>query len=1079
MDSNSPEKKKFRIGDVIRKLSDEHHSVPPIPPEAPRRPLPDAAAEEIYEHADASAQNPDTLPRQPTWKGRDFSSGIEPKSRAMPPPMKPEKPTVAPTDGVGPMSAAMESRELRQTAPHPVPVANEPPPASSVVQPVASPVPGIDDDDAEQQIDIFKYLSIIYRRKTVVLVAIVIAAIFSIFRFVTSEKFYQAKARLLFAPSQQKVINDQDPYAYYGSEHKLSTHLELLKSTMVVTLASQNLQKRIGPGEIRSGLSVRTGENSGEKTDIIELGFTHQDPEIARDALNEVCKTYIQYMKSVNNQDVTELLSKFETQIAKLQADLNTKEESLRAFKEKNQMVELSTETNATIAQLASLEAELQQVNLDLSSSRDKYNAVRSQISQQELEVVQSMTYDNPIQAMINSLELQLKSLAAEYSPEHYKVKMLKEQIDELKKSASKESAKSANSKTLVKNPIRQSLLSDIVGMNISKVTLESRRTALEQTIEKINAQILKLPGMELTYAKLTRETESLIGILSMLRRNYEETKVRRDSQESDIKILELATASSGPISTKTMKDVMVGIMIGLLIGIGLAFLLEYLDQSIKDPLDIQRVLELPLLGVVPMIDAEKPLIEQSADQNKTALEPFRALRANIKHLATTAKMKTFIICSAVKGEGKTTLAANLSITFAMDGRTVILVDGDLRRSQMHTIFGIPKELGLSDFLLGKSELDQIIKRTRFPNLFIITSGERPDNPAELVGNARYALLIAQLRERADIVIVDSPALLPVSDTITMAPHVDAGFMVVRALWTPARAALQAKNQLKRVGVNLLGCILNGVPHSRGYYPYYYGYYRYYAYKYTYEEDQPESPFSMREIGLKIESKFKEVFQSVRFSVPRIIPIAGLLLRSLGRRILLWVLALALVVLTGAIFWLRGPQSGGKKKAYEIEYLGTTGTGIAGGAIRQSGRSVQGIPLEAAAVAPNSLLSYVTPFETIAQVRQWFEAATRFTAPTWLKWYDSTGFRYPGGGRAEWNESGRYDRLIRPAADTLAAWSLDSVWDEDIQSPFRKTGALISGTSAKETVGIRYVIIWQPTADGKWRIIGQKQTQVR
>jgi capsular exopolysaccharide synthesis family protein len=287
--------------------------------------------------------------------------------------------------------------------------------------------------------------------------------------------------------------------------------------------------------------------------------------------------------------------------------------------------------------------------------------------------------------------------------------------------------------------------------------------------------------------------------------------------------------------------NIVIGILIGLILGIALALLLEYLDQSLKDPREVERELELPLLGVVPQIETNKMLLEheQATELTKTVLEPFRALRANLKHIAVQNNIKTFIVCSAIKGEGKTTLSANLAITFSLDGKKVILVDGDLRRSQIHTLFGIEKKIGFSDYLLGTSTIDDVIKPTQYPNLFIVTSGERPDNPAELLGTPRFDQLLNEIRDKADYIIFDSPALLPVSDSITMAPKMDCCVMVVRTLWTPLKAARQAKCQLSRMGTRIFGGILNGIILSRGYYPYYYGYYGYSSYKYSYENDLP------------------------------------------------------------------------------------------------------------------------------------------------------------------------------------------------------------------------------------------------
>ena len=200
--------------------------------------------------------------------------------------------------------------------------------------------------------------------------------------------------------------------------------------------------------------------------------------------------------------------------------------------------------------------------------------------------------------------------------------------------------------------------------------------------------------------------------MLKLLKNRFEEAKIKRDSQESDLKILEWAQTPSAAISNVKSSKILIGMFIGLIIGIALALLLEYLDQSIKEPPDVEKTLELPLLGIVPTIETEKAIIEISKDHGKTILEPFRALRANLKHIALSRHIKTIIISSAVKGEGKTTLAANIAITFAMDGKKVILVDGDMRRAQIHGLFHIPKKDGLCDYLYGASEVRDILKPT-------------------------------------------------------------------------------------------------------------------------------------------------------------------------------------------------------------------------------------------------------------------------------------------------------------------------------------------------------------------------------
>jgi capsular exopolysaccharide synthesis family protein len=890
--------KKFSLGDIVRKLNEEaavekKNGQPP--PDKPMPPPEDRPPLRLLETTPPPAQ-PEPQPGAPA-----------------------PGPHRAPTGRSGPpaFSSAFDQKDTPppRHAPEPRPHQGPPPP----FKPSTRPRLQHEDEDEEVEFDLFRYIGIILRRRNTVLAITLIMTLFSVFQYLKGEKFYSAHARLLFKPEEKQIIGDQ-MYRYTGDREKaFNTHLELLRSNTVLTIVSDNLGGRARVEEIRKNLTIAQGQTNREKNDIIELAYRHQNREVARDVLNELCRTYIDYRLDVNAQEITRLLYKFELPIKKLQAELNAKEGDLRKFKEKHRMVQLSDETSLTMSKLSSMEIALQETQLSLVEARERLTSLNSQISRQEKDIVQSITFTDPFKDKLSELELENSTLSAEYSPEHFKVKMIRDQIEKLKEAAV-DSMTEAASRTLIKNPIRQDLVQSLVNLTIEQSALEAKRIALEQVIEKLSADLLQLPSIEQKYAFLQRETESLLQTLRLIKTRYEETKIRRESQETDIKILEPADLPARAESSVKPTSIIIGLLIGLILGIAFAFLLEYIDQSVKDPTDVEKGLGLPLLGIVPLIETNKALIQRSSDLTKTILEPFRALRANLKHLAATYNSQVFMICSAVKGEGKTTLAANLAITFALDGKKVILIDADLRRSQMHTLFSIPKETGLTDFLLGAKSVDEVLKKSAYEDLSLITSGERPHNPAELVGTYRFDVLIKELRRRADIVIFDSPALLPVSDTLTMAPKMDAIIFILRTMWTPLKAAKQAVHQLGRIGCHVLGGIFNGVSTSRAYYPYYYGYYSYS--KYTYD-DEPRKKFSWRNFGLSIESAVRNGTRGIRYSLPRHIAAFGRFSGHLARKKSFWLLFLVFLGLVGIDLWqsLR-PKAKTAAEEEGIKYLG-------------------------------------------------------------------------------------------------------------------------------------------------------------
>lgn len=1076
-------KRKLSLGDIIHKMNEslgtqENSSrenlhaqgkqtsvdkTPDIAPPTANSELPSQPSFKKDHHTSDSLRHVPPIPSQNTHS----KNAAEPLSEAIPPSSS--------------YSQSSFNNQLKQSN---LPSMNQP----------------IDKDD-EEEFDLFRYLGVILRRKEIIVLTTIAMGLFSLISFLKSTKYYTASARLLFRPHQGVLLDKAITWRYYTDRKRdFNTHLELLKSNIVLERVAKNLGNTIPIGAISGGLNIKQGETGGEETNIIELKFEHTDAEMARDVLNELCKSYIEYKREVNAQEDTRLIFKLKTQIDKIQNNLNTKENALRKFKENHRMVQLSKDANLVMTKLANMEIALQQTQLSLLETKERLTTLKSQIGKQEINIVQSMTYENPMRSKLAQLELELNTLSGEYSRDHFKIKQIIQQIENLKQAMQSEIEKEISEKavkhTLVKNPIRQALLQTFVNQNIEISALEAKRTAQEQIIEKLNVQMGKLPSLEQEYAFLQRETESLLKTLQMLKMKFEETKIRRDSKESDLKILELAKTPEVAISGKKISSIFIGILIGLIIGIALIFLLEYLDQSLKDPSEVEKQLEIPLIGIVPLIETENAIVN-TEKLKKSMLEPFRTLRANIKHIASQHHAKLFMITSAVKGEGKTTLAINLAITFAMDGKKAILIDCDLRRSQIHTLLNIPKASGLSDYITGSKKIDDIIKPTVHDNLFVITSGERPHNPAELLGTPMFNHMLQEVKSRADIIICDSPALIPVSDSMTMAQQMDCCIMVVRALWTPLKAAKQAKNQLLRINANLIGGIFNCISHSQGYYPYYYyyGYYGYYAYKYAYDYDkEPKKKFTIRELGLTFDRKIKAIFQNIRISLPRYLAMCGNFLRHTSKRAFFWILLTLLVSIIVIRYILVPPSQ--KNESQLISYLGneqnpdqhknspitivnkdsdindspeTYTPNTKKTAIKDS---INNTYYEQNA-EPDSILIKETAFAYQESLSIWMEAFNSLDTSRLMQFYDTTDFKYPGGEFKEWYTQ-MISNLLKKSNRELII-TMDKVSAEKIKNNYYKTILNTTILKGKDSVTVQKTMVWK-SGNNIWRIIREKSS---
>lgn len=294
------------------------------------------------------------------------------------------------------------------------------------------------------------------------------------------------------------------------------------------------------------------------------------------------------------------------------------------------------------------------------------------------------------------------------------------------------------------------------------------------------------------------------------------------------VEVVEPATVPTTPVSPRTNLNVLLAATVGLILAVGAAFLLEYLDDTIKTPDDISQALSLFTLGAVTRIEGEN--IEDklvTADHPRSPIsEAYRILRTNLQFSAVDKPLKTLLVTSANPIEGKSLTVANLGVVMAQAGLSVVIVDSDLRRPVLHRIFRLTKEDGLTNALLHSNPNPvRYLQATEVENLSVLTSGPLPPNPSELLGSERMRRLIEHLKERADVLLFDSPPCLAVTDAALLSSQVDGVLLVVDAGACRRELAVRAVEGLSKVGGNVLGAVLNKLsPRGAGYYYYYYYY---------------------------------------------------------------------------------------------------------------------------------------------------------------------------------------------------------------------------------------------------------------
>jgi len=323
--------------------------------------------------------------------------------------------------------------------------------------------------------------------------------------------------------------------------------------------------------------------------------------------------------------------------------------------------------------------------------------------------------------------------------------------------------------------------------------------------------------------------------IYSNLVTSYEQVRLAEAQSNTTVVQTEPATPPRTPVRPRTLPNTFLVGLLGLSLAAAGVITADALDDTLKDPAELARKTGLPVIGMIPYNEIESQGPATRLEPRSPTAEAYRALRTNIQFSNAARKISRLIITSPTPSDGKTTIASNLAIIMAQSGRQVSLIDADLRRPQVHNRFKLPNQRGLSGLFLKDIQLSDAIQDVGVENLRVITTGQLPPNPAELLGSQHMSELLAEISAGQDLVVIDSPPVLSVTDSSVMIPFVDGIVLVVNVGQTHISAIEQAVANLRQVGANLVGLVINGIKFNSSRYSYYYRS-RYYS-NYYYAED--------------------------------------------------------------------------------------------------------------------------------------------------------------------------------------------------------------------------------------------------
>ncbi len=718
----------------------------------------------------------------------------------------------------------------------------------------------------------FKDYLILLRNNLTPVSIIIIASIIVAFIYAfTAVDIFKSEATLKLTKSGGSIL--QSPFLPdiqdYGSDRFISNEIEILKSynlrervavALIDTLVNHPDDKRFyllyedepafggvsGIREVKSleaiaGLlnSITIEQKRG--LDIIVIGAESPSPYEAALIANTFANQYRIFNLQINRDQLTFVKNFLEQQKESKRKDLLEAEELLRTFQEKGGVVALDAQANELIRQLSQFEAHKDAAQIELLASEEILKKLKDNLKEQDpkladyLESLTSEVYLNALQKQISDLQIQKDLATSGLDPGvdvGAKVKAYEEKIADLRIKLD-EKIKILKAGIYASSPEEvKELTRKIVDEELKTKSLRISIDGLNKIVSRYEDRFNKLPRTSIDLARFQRNRESTEKLYILLEEKFQEALINEQSQPGNVLIIDNAREPKSPSKPNRMLIILVGTVLGIGLSFAYVFTKNYFDNTIKTPEDIQKR-NVNVLAWIPEIEGLS-INGSNADfiiskfPDSIPSEAFRALRTRV-HFSRPdiANLKTILITSPAPREGKTTVALNLAGSFAQTNKKTLLLDCDLRKPRIHHLFNVSKTPGLIDHLFGKAGFEEIVKTAEPGGLSFITSGTIPPNPAEMLASQQLEDFLNEMKKIYDIIIIDSPPIVAVTDSEILSRKVDGTILVVSSETTEADMLKRALELLRHDNATILGTVLNNFSYKAGYASYYKYYYYY------------------------------------------------------------------------------------------------------------------------------------------------------------------------------------------------------------------------------------------------------------
>lgn len=737
------------------------------------------------------------------------------------------------------------------------------------------------------------YISLAIRRKWIILSVFVLIFSAATAYFVTRPPIYRASSTFIIEGSEKNAMGGMGAFMFESNARPFGFYKILLDSkryraNLVEAARQDSILQSIPEFSEQLGPAMRSlslAETDYEK--LYALKIEANDPVISYRLAAIVIDQFKRRCQEIELEESRNVVSYVNVQIEQARASLADAERELQEFKDQTRITDLEQADGGILSKLAEIESQLEEVQTKRQLAQANLSAYKMRVNEFKRSAepyVNKRPEDSyqvkKLQDEVERLESERDKFSKSESVSGHLLARLDEKIRDKKvelRNAVLASNAGPSTSDLEEQENSKDIFSEkVVTEELDLYALQNQETYLKSLIEKYRQEHPNLLEHTIQLAELQRTKTVNENLYTFLVEKAEEAKISAATGTGGIRIVDEPSMPERPISNNMKRNMAVAIILALGLGFGLAFVIDFFDNSIYTPDDLKQLGDFTVLGSIPHMkrkEAETVSIQRakpnSTPQGKKdvlvmedrmngykdkvisllqskepVVDAYRHVRTNLQFSNIDTSLRRIMITSSIPGEGKTLTAANLAISFAELGKKVLVVDCDMRRAHQHILFNSRKSPGLADYLGRDITIEKTIYMTHVPNLYVIPAGTTPPNPAEMLASNKMGELVKKLEQNFDFIIYDTPPVIAVTDPILLSKRVGNVVMVVRFGKTNRHLVSDSLNRLHNVNSQVTGLVLNGMQKAKGY-----GYYKYdYAYYQTsyYEEDvTPKKRFSL------------------------------------------------------------------------------------------------------------------------------------------------------------------------------------------------------------------------------------------